>query len=211
MKNRLGIYVRISNGSLGAVSLSGFVIVQASLRESYAGTLIANGSFSWTITRLRIAAKVTHAKYGASSHPATGTLPPMVTISAATDNHSPKTSTSAQSGRRSLKKRPLQPMLKAPLRTKSATISERASSLGAAFHARTAAQTARAKISVHAGPNSHSRGCHDGFLSARYQGPISVSKPPIPATATAPAAATATGIQPASNNESMISYQCNRA
>ena len=125
-----------------------------------------NGWFRRTIVRLSTAAKLTQARYGANSSAGRqARQAPAATIGARIESHRNGTSTSAQSGRRSLKNSGLQRTLSTPLARKarrSACRLPRSWRLPPRQQQRTAMPAPR--ITVQAGPNSQSGGCHEGLL-----------------------------------------------
>src|SRR5208337_2625551 len=97
-----------------------------------------------------------------------------------TDAQSAPTSMSAQSGRLRRKNKTLHIMLNNPLARNRTTMRSRFVFVVASRQALAADAAASAKISVHAGPNSQSGGCHHGLLRDWYHGPSSVVIAPIP-------------------------------
>jgi hypothetical protein len=84
-------------------------------------------------------------------------------------------------------------MFNSMLNAKSHMMVRRAARPRAAAHASAKDHAHAAKISVQAGPNAQPGGCHSGFASDSYQGPISVIVPPAMATAAAHATPAAKG------------------
>jgi len=105
--------------------------------------------------------------------------------SANTEAQRNTTSNSAQSGRRKLKNKGDHRKWPTKFTAYKIMMAVRSASLCAPSHANIPAHAVSPRISVHAGPNNQSGGCHDGLARLRYHGPIVVNSPPAPPKRTA--------------------------